>query len=750
MKKIGLALCLTIGMILFSSKTQAQYLFDPTFIHEVEINFYDANWDHKLDSLASLNAGTGSGTGRILANVILDGTSFDSCGVRYKGNSSMDTSSNKNPFNIDLNYVIAGQKYQGKNKIKLANCFTDPSMIREALSYEIANQYMDCPKTNFTKLTINGGYRGLYTNTESIDNEFLTEFYGSENNSFFKCDPNSFELFGDNSNLAYYPDSMAYDTLYDMKSVFGLGDLQALTYQLEFYPNTIGQHLDVDRALWFLAFSSVFVNNDSYTAFAHNFYIYKQDNGRWSIILWDLNMSFGGLLWNGENFLPLGITALQQQDPFLHQAAVNFRPLIGQLLSIPQFNKMYVAHYRTLMEENVNNGYYMQRAQWWHDLIDSEVPNEPYPFFTYQDFIDNLTTDVGTWINMRPGLENLMEARKTYIYTLPEFQASQPIITNINVPVEPNPFSLITFTADVSNATLVQLGYRYNHYDVFTKTTMYDDGAHNDGAAGDGTYGVDVAIQGIDMDYYIYAENATSARFSPARAEYELYQVTPLKGLVINELAADNATIWADLAGDYDDWIELYNNSDDPINLGDYYLSDDAGNLLKWSITSYTLQPGDYFIVWADNDLAQPGVHANFQLSSNGEGLYLSNSLGFLIDAVDFPAQYTDITYGRYPNGTGNFNFLWPTFGFENSSPIGTDEEFLGEMSVYPNPTSEKLNFNFEKYTDTELFIFNLSGQLVRSDKINGNYHQVFVGDLAKGTYIVRLSTGQVSKFVVN
>ena len=78
----------------FSGFTQS--LFNNAVVHKVEIEFFDDNWDHLLDSLASDGFGTGSGTGRILAHLTINDTPFDSCGVRYKGNSSMDTTSNKN------------------------------------------------------------------------------------------------------------------------------------------------------------------------------------------------------------------------------------------------------------------------------------------------------------------------------------------------------------------------------------------------------------------------------------------------------------------------------------------------------------------------------------------------------------------------------------------------------------------------------------------------------------------------------
>lgn len=725
----------------------AQYIFDINYIHSFEIDFYDADWDHKLDSLATLNTGTGSGTGRILADVTINGIQYDSCGVRYKGNSSMDTTSNKNPFNIDLNYVIAGQEHQGKDKFKLANCFTDPSMIREALMYELSNQYMDCPRATFTKVFINGDYRGLYTNTESIDNEFLDEHYGSSDNAFFKCDPVSFEIFGDNSNLAYHADSMAYDTLYDMKSLHGLAELQAFTWELENNSSTIENHLDVDRALWFLALSSAFVHNDGYTAFAHNFYVYKMDNNRWSIVLWDVNMSFGGLLWNGTNLWPVGITELQEQDPFIHITPAGFRPLIAQLLSIPQYNRMYVSHYRTILEENVTNNYYMQRAQWWHDLIDPEVPNEPYPFYTYQNFVDNLTQDVGILFDMRPGIENLMSAREVYLYSLPEFQQNRPDISNIVTPVTPAPFTTITVTAEITNANYAYLGYRDNEFDVFTKVEMFDDGAHNDGAAGDDVYGVDIPVTTFAVQYYIYAENATAGRFAPARAEYEFYLIEPEKGLVINELSAFNSTIIADVAGEYDDWIEIYNNTTGAIQLNDYFLSDDPNNLYKWNFPPYSMPAGAYNLIWADNDLLQTGFHCNFQLNSGGEALYLSTLADSVIDMIIYPVQNNDITYGRLPNGVGNFNYLLPTPGANNQQLAGSEKEDSFDVSIYPNPATDWIQINTEQEVNAAIQLYNLNGQIVLEDQMVGNYHHLEVSHLPKGNYILRI--GKMAKKLI-
>lgn len=69
--------------------------------------------------------------------------------------------------------------------------------------------------------------------------------------------------------------------------------------------------------------------------------------------------------------------------------------------------------------------------------------------------------------------------------------------------------------------------------------------------------------------------------------------------LVINEVATNNCTGLVDAYGKTSNWIELYNRSNEPINLGDYYLSDDYNKLGKWQLGERILAPGAYEIVHA-------------------------------------------------------------------------------------------------------------------------------------------------------
>lgn len=138
--------------------------------------------------------------------------------------------------------------------------------------------------------------------------------------------------------------------------------------------------------------------------------------------------------------------------------------------------------------------------------------------------------------------------------------------------------------------------------------------------------------------------------------------------VVINEFMALNTTI-PDPAGQYDDWIELYNNTSDPINLGGMYLSDDPALPTKWQFPDNTIINGNSFlIVWADNDTGQAGLHANFALSGDGEQIILSNIDVSVLDTITFGPQVPNLSMSRIPNGTGQFVQGLPTFNAPNST----------------------------------------------------------------------------------
>ena len=79
--------------------------------------------------------------------------------------------------------------------------------------------------------------------------------------------------------------------------------------------------------------------------------------------------------------------------------------------------------------------------------------------------------------------------------------------------------------------------------------------------------------------------------------------------LVINEFMASNSSIARDPQGQYDDWIEIYNDGTSTIDVSGMYLTDDLDNPTRWQFpVSTTIPARGYIIVWADGDTADRGL----------------------------------------------------------------------------------------------------------------------------------------------
>ena len=147
-------------------------------------------------------------------------------------------------------------------------------------------------------------------------------------------------------------------------------------------------------------------------------------------------------------------------------------------------------------------------------------------------------------------------------------------------------------------------------------------------------------------------------------------QESKLENIFINELMSSNSII-KDEFGDTDDWFEIYNNNAAPLFLGGLFVTDDREDLKKWRITSAPLiEPNGFGLIWADKDLEQGGLHADFKLKSSGEFLAIVQELNgeiFVLDSLTFPEISQNISYGRLEDGADE----WVLFG--ETSPKGSN-----------------------------------------------------------------------------
>lgn len=519
-----------MALLLPPSFNYAQGFFDWNVIHEIRITFKQPNWDHLLDSLKQLNTGD-----RLVADVEIDGEMYPEVGIRYKGNSSYfnvrkygDT---KLPFNLKSNFVRSGQYFPGKNEtIKLSNVFRDPSFLREVLSYEIARKYMPAPRANFSKVYVNGVYLGLYNSTESVEEDFLKDYFDEKNGVLVKCDPEEWGHEtkqgcpkGDKASLMYLGDDPdCYRGFYEMKSDSGWDQLIRLTDILNNHPERIEEILDVDMALWMLAFNMVLLNFDSYTGrLSHNYYLYQRKCGQFVPLIWDLNLSLGGFRF-ADSGMALSMEQMQTVSPFLYYKEKDpTRPLITQLLSNTLYRKIYLGHIHTILEENFSNGLYLERCKEIQSFIEEEVQKDDNKLYTYESFRKNLELSSYAGKTEIYGIQELMEGRIKYLQSHPVFQVPPPEISL----VEHFQFGpTLAVQAHIQGAQKAWLAYRYDKDDAFQFLEMFDDSKSNDQMAGDGIWGATIDWK-EKTQYYVIAEGERSASLSPARASMEYYKV---------------------------------------------------------------------------------------------------------------------------------------------------------------------------------------------------------------------------------
>src|SRR5690554_2104679 len=107
--------------------------------------------------------------------------------------------------------------------------------------------------------------------------------------------------------------------------------------------------------------------------------------------------------------------------------------------------------------------------------------------------------------------------------------------------------------------------------------------------------------------------------------------LTPVvNAVVINEFQSSNGYVLADSDGDYQDWIELYNENDYLVDLTGYHLSDDLTDLSRWEFPSGTEIPSkEYLLVFASGkDRSVGELHTNFRINREGEPLVLVDADG--------------------------------------------------------------------------------------------------------------------------
>jgi hypothetical protein len=212
--------------------------------------------------------------------------------------------------------------------------------------------------------------------------------------------------------------------------------------------------------------------------------------------------------------------------------------------------------------------------------------------------------------------------------------------------------------------------------------------------------------------------------------------VKPLANLIINEISPLNRTL-TDESGKFDDWVEIYNNSDDTIDMAGLYFSDTIYSVRSWKVPSGApsksiINPFSYKIFWADNEENEGPLHMNFTLNYKGGKLGVYQKTGenvIAIDEMDYKEVFGNNTVGRIPNGSGDFKILKTSSpamsNIDNSDRaelIETEQKFIRIAIVNKHVTiTPDINFTGKRAL---IQIAELTGRIIKSEdwKISGTY----------------------------
>ncbi len=134
--------------------------------------------------------------------------------------------------------------------------------------------------------------------------------------------------------------------------------------------------------------------------------------------------------------------------------------------------------------------------------------------------------------------------------------------------------------------------------------------------------------------------------------------------VVISEALSANYSYLKQPDGEYYDWIELHNRTNTPVSLAGYALSDNAKNPAKWVFPDVTLEAGEYLTVLASGKNVSDAqkknsLETNFNLAASGDVVFLFSPDGELLDKLQVPKAYADVSFGR--TGTELLYYETPT-----------------------------------------------------------------------------------------
>ena len=208
----------------------------------------------------------------------------------------------------------------------------------------------------------------------------------------------------------------------------------------------------------------------------------------------------------------------------------------------------------------------------------------------------------------------------------------------------------------------------------------------------------------------------------------------------LNEMQSSNNSTLADEFGEFDDWIEIHNPTNEFIDIGGLILKD---QLDTWEIpqsnAATIVPPNGYFLLWADDQEFQGEFHTNFKLASGGEflGLYESDGVT-VIDSITLPAMQADQSLMRCDDSWITANDPTPLWenecevnGIDGNQPLPLFDISYGQGNMIVVQCSDY------SFGQLNLKVFALDGKVIMAKILNERRVELDLGQLENGIYVI-------------
>jgi len=265
--------------------------------------------------------GPGGGGGDLISQnpmwvpgtIQFNGKTWTNVGVRFKGNSSLQSSwregTDKMPFKFDFDEFeeqfpeIKNQRFYGFKQLSLSNNFGDATGMRETVAYDLFEAAgLVAANTAAYSLQVDYGEGpkelGLYTVIEVIDDTVVKRAFEDGSGNIYEADGRAASLAqGVNAQIeaSFQVEGGENADWSDIKKLYDVIHSGTRTSDAAAWRTSVEEIFEVDTFLEWLAISAAIQHWDTYGGMTHNYYLYNNpQNGKLTWISWDHNFVLSG------------------------------------------------------------------------------------------------------------------------------------------------------------------------------------------------------------------------------------------------------------------------------------------------------------------------------------------------------------------------------------------------------------------------------------------------------------------------